>query len=272
MVLTSDELRARLDELAQGATGAMKAVVASVQKVAAVEPPPYDPETMTVLIEAVTQLRAESPDVVESLADRHAAESYFDQQQQRVHNQMNVGHFVQTAITIGSDQSASPLSTLEVPIVLAVMDSELLEELHSGAAFATVPPELETDFRQLEQVLEQEGCGDLAGRYGGRGADWRPFGAEGPTIEAIVSDIFAWVNKNGEYTRQVNPWMLDLRDALNDRSKLRTLRKGCIVVLDCVLDAPPERSGLVPPFDARCIPLDRRARGRPNRSSARRQS
>jgi len=233
-VLTRAEVHARLDELAQGATGAVRTVVASVQKVAAVEPPAYDLETMTVLVEAVARLRAEPPTVVASLANRRAADAYFDQQQQLVGHQMNVGSFFQTAITIGSDQSASAPPTLAVPVVLAVMNTELLEELHSGAAFAAGPSELESDFRALEQVLEQEGCGDLAGRYGTRGADWRPFGPQGPTIEKVVNEIFVWVNGHGKYTRRVDPWMLDLRDALDDRSTLLTLRKGCIVVLDTI--------------------------------------
>jgi hypothetical protein len=137
-------------------------------------------------------------------------------------------------------QPAEEPAPVPAPVVIVAMSACQAQELSSGAAFANHPQGLHDDFRALDELLSTEGVDDWEGHYGDDARTWRPFGAEEPTFVELATEVVADLNQRESYQPPLQPLFLDIEELSEDRSMLKTLERGCVVVMDSLSMRHPQ--------------------------------
>ena len=206
---------------------------------------PYSIQEMCDLIamlEAVSERAERGEDPQRVLADTEGLAQRFEQQGWSPNNVYNARQIVLQGTAPG-DIPAAEEEALAVPVVLAAMTACDLQELLSGDAFRSLPDTLAEHFEQLRTLLSEEGLDDWTNRYGEAAVEWKPFGADGPTVAALVRDTFVKVNDHEGYTPAIVPEFHDISAIQGDRAQLRRLRSGCLVIMDNLSMRHPKLQG-----------------------------
>ncbi|WP_028062235.1 hypothetical protein [Solirubrobacter soli] len=224
MALDWEQIAERLAELAGTVDDTMRPNVELLQR--AMSARAYDVDAMNVLL---VQLESR-------LAPPGQAPVTFDFGNFSTEQQINIGNAVFNTVPKAPDEPQPVVA----PVVVVAMDRGEAEALVAGSAFDSLPDQLREHFDQFQQLLVDEGLDDWLDRYGDAATDWRPFAAAGPTVDELVRATFEVVNTIERYAPAIEPDILDIRSVVDDRLRLRRLRRQCLVIIDSLSMRHPQ--------------------------------
>jgi len=133
-------------------------------------------------------------------------------------------------------KAKEPNPSIEVPVILLVMNSAEAQDLLSGASLATYSTDFQTDFTALQDLLlTQEQINNWIKRYGAQPEDWKPFIGSQDTIEQLIENMLKQVQEQNGFKMTLAPNFIDIRTLNADRPELRELRsKGCVIINDVI--------------------------------------
>jgi hypothetical protein len=96
--------------------------------------------------------------------------------------------------------------SIVLPIVLAVMNASEAKELAYGDVLNKYDEEVNTDFRNLQKLLEEKYTKEWVKNYKEKFENWIPFTKDEKTIEQLIEEIIQVVGES--YKHQITPWFI----------------------------------------------------------------
>lgn len=206
------------------------------------QPQPYPAEVFKIFIQSIKQMSADlkSGDSVDKILNKAKNGDYtrsgaaaFSNPNWSPDTVNQAQSIISFSINISSEEleEEAPDLTIEVPILLLVMNSKQAKELDDEKVFADFKDEPYADqFRKVRELLDK----DWVKRYKQRPENWQPFLTNQSTIEHLVAQ--ALDNIIG-YEKRLVPKFIKIDNLVEqtNRRALRELRRdGCIIIMDVI--------------------------------------
>ncbi|MDX6404592.1 MAG: hypothetical protein QOH70_2047 [Blastocatellia bacterium] len=129
----------------------------------------------------------------------------------------------------------TPDPSIEIPIVLLVMNELEAKDLATKVGFADYPNDFADEFTRLEELLTDGEMEDWIQRYGSAPENWRPFTDSSENIGQLIAKMLEIVQRDLGYERPLVPTFIDIRTLNKNRIHLIKLRaEGCLIINDVI--------------------------------------